>query len=159
MGIRAIQYEVVQDDGFRGAVEASAMAVAHEVLTEDESTPGHEQRVAVAAALFQGDPGDIERFTRLFAWKAVFDQTVQLQVWKNGEVSTDDLDDDLMDSIVRDFWDMAALYRDASSPEIIVPDEPEAPEGPGEDGGEPEGSDEDSDEPEGSEEPVEGGVE
>lgn len=119
MGLRFFQREVVADMGYQGTVEASAMRVAYEVLQEDPATPGHEQRMGVARALFQGLPDDITRFVRLFAWYAVFDPHVQTAVYnaETGEITPQNLNDEHMDGLVREFWDVASDYREPPAEE------------------------------------------
>jgi hypothetical protein len=111
---RIHQRRAVDDADFRGVVEASMMRIAYDVLTESPDTPHHGQRASVAESLFQGMSVDLERFTRLFAWRAVFEPAIQTQAFDaaTGTIRADRIDDATIDGVIRGFWDRAALVRD-----------------------------------------------
>ena len=110
MGARFHQARVVASEEVLGTVEAAMMRAAYQVLSEDPATPGHTNRLATAKALFFGLPQDIARFTRLFAWRVVFDPTLAGQVFNPSTkaITPEAMDDTALDAAVAAFWNTAS---------------------------------------------------
>lgn len=105
MGIRYIQAQIVQDQLFRGAIEASVMRVAYEIL--QSSTTGNPRKAA--EAMFRGMGSEKERFITLFGWYVVFQPAApSWNLWVDGAIDVSQLPDNDVDQLVRGFWPTVA---------------------------------------------------
>lgn len=102
--------QVIRDTEYLETVEAAMMQCALEIHQEDPATWGHEQRAAIALAMFI-TPTDSARFARFFAWLALFNPTIRGQVFRATE--TDKIRPDLIDGaalrdLIKGAWNVAA---------------------------------------------------
>lgn len=94
---------------------ASAMRVAFDVLTKEAGTVPDAIIRKRAAVTMYGDIGsNRQRLIELFAWYAVFQPAVQQAVYNadTGAITPENLNDDTMDTLVKDFWGIASKIID-----------------------------------------------
>lgn len=106
--LRNGQYQTVENETFRGMVEASVMLTAYIVL-QDKNNAHYEQRASLSNTLFQAaTPREQkESIVRLFCWWAVNDATV-VQEYVAGGGDPTKITDEALDSAVLAFWDTVA---------------------------------------------------
>lgn len=106
--LRSGQYQTVENETFRGMVEASVMLTAYIVL-QDKDNAHYEQRASLSNTLFHAaTPREQkESIVRLFTWYAVNDATVVQQYVAGGGDPTA-IADEALDSAVMEFWNTVA---------------------------------------------------
>lgn len=108
---------VIRHQPYIETVEAAMMAVAIEVYGEDESTPGHQNRADLAFSMFI-NPGDTQRFTRFFAWLAIFNPEIRDQVFHGpDDIRPEEIDGETLRTLIKNAWDVAANVQPESEQE------------------------------------------
>ena len=115
--LRSEQYQTVENETFRGMVEASVMLTAYIVL-QDKNNAHYEQRASLSNTLFHAaTPREQkESIIRLFTWYAVNDATVISQYVAGGDDPTR-ITDEALDATVMAFWNTVAGVADTESEE------------------------------------------
>lgn len=108
---------VIRHQPYIETVEAAMMQVAIEVYGEDESTPGHEQRAHIALNIFLS-PTEAERFTRFFAWLAIFNPEIRGQVFHGpDDIRPEEIDGETLRTLIKNAWNVAANVQPESGQE------------------------------------------
>ena len=101
---------VIRDPEFLQTVEAAVMQCALEIYQEPKTTEGHASRAAIALSIFL-NPADTERFTRFFAWLALFNATIRGQVFQStlaDPITPENIDGAALRSLIKGAWNTAA---------------------------------------------------
>lgn len=110
---RVQQWRAVQDEGFRGAIEASCVFAAMQVRNEDASTPGHEARMSLALTFLLPEIGNRGAFLAQFCWRAAMNPTLLGQAVTESGIDAGAMDAGALDYVVQSHWDEIAGVTDS----------------------------------------------
>lgn len=102
--------QVIRDTEYLQTVEAAMMQCALEIYNEPVETPGHDNRAAIALAIFL-NPADTDRFGRFFAWLAIFNPTIRDQVFQEelqDPITPGNIDGVALRTLIKNAWNVAA---------------------------------------------------
>lgn len=105
---------VIRHEPYIEVIEAAMMQVAIEVYGEDVATPGHDQRAHIALNIFLS-PTEAARFTRFFAWLAIFNPTIRGQVFHGeNDIRPESIDGVALRTLIKNAWNIAANVQPES---------------------------------------------
>lgn len=114
---RYYQWVVANHPGFLGAIEASVMKTAANVLAEGAGVPNTTIRKETARRLMRGFGSTRERLLRLFAWLAVFEPDIAAAVFdvESKDVTPQNIEDTDLDTLVSTYWTLVSQFEDSAS--------------------------------------------
>lgn len=95
---------VIRDTAFLETVEAAMMQTGLGIYADPEAHPNEKQ---LALAVFLNEV-ESARFARFFAWVVLFNPALRQQVFKDGQVTPQDMDGENLRTLIRGAWSVAA---------------------------------------------------